>query len=267
MAELHTTSINEPTEREQMTLEKQGALMDEAKAALDNAPKSVLGDVNDNNEEAPLDERPQWLPEKFESPEELAKAYANLEKQFHTKGREEEKQQVNMEQTAVQTRVGDALNAASSEYAERGDLTEASYAALEKNGISRELVKTYVDGFKASQEANTNAIMDEVGGRDNYAAMTEWASGSLTDSELATFNRIVESNDPDSAKLAIKGLYSRFLSDGGSPVKLMQGQVAGGGVTPFNSNAQMVEAMKDSRYSKDPAYRAQVEKRISISRL
>jgi hypothetical protein len=109
--------------------------------------------------------------------------------------------------------------------------------------------------------------MNEVGGKDNYGAMTEWASGSLTDGELAAFNRVVESNDPDSAKMAIKGLYARFLSDGGSPVKLMQGQVAGSGITPFSSNAQMVEAMKDSRYAKDPAYRAQVEKRISISRI
>lgn len=262
MAELHTTSINEPTAREQMTLEQQSVLMDEAKAQQPKQPQE------EPNEETPVtDERPQWLPEKFESPEELAKAYANLEKEYHTKNREEEKSQVKLEASDVQSRVGDALNSASAEYAERGDLTEASLAALEKNGISRELVKTYVDGYKASQEANTNAIMSEVGGKDNYGAMTEWASGALTDSELAAFNRVVESNDADTAKMAIKGLYARFLSDGGSPVKLMQGQVAGGGVTPFNSNAQMVEAMKDSRYAKDPAYRAQVEKRISISRI
>lgn len=262
MAELHTTSINEPTAREQMSLEQQSALMDEAKAQQPQAPQE------EPNEEPPVtDERPQWLPEKFESPEELAKAYANLEKEYHQKNREEEKSQVKLETTDVQSRVGDALNSASAEYAERGDLTEASYAALEKNGISRDLVKTYVDGYKASQEANTNAIMNEVGGKDNYGAMTEWASGALTDSELSAFNRVVESNDSDTAKMAIKGLYARFLSDGGSPVKLMQGQVAGGGITPFNSNAQMVDAMKDSRYAKDPAYRAQVEKRISISRI
>lgn len=260
MAELHTTSINEPTAREQMTLEQQSALMDEAAAS--NTPE-----VTEETPEKVTDERPQWLPEKFESPEELAKAYANLEKEYHTKNREEDKSKVKLETSDVQTRVGDALSSASAEYAERGDLTEASYAALEKNGISRELVKTYVDGYKASQEANTNAIMSEVGGKDNYGAMTEWASGSLTDSELAAFNRVVESNDADSAKMAIKGLYARFLSDGGSPVKLMQGQVAGSGITPFNSNAQMVDAMKDPRYGKDPAYRAQVEKRISISRI
>ena len=261
MAELHTTSINEPTAREQMTLEQQSALMDEAVSS--NTPEVP-------NEEAPeevTDERPQWLPEKFESPEELAKAYANLEKEYHQKNREEDKSKVKLETTDVQTRVGDALNSASAEYQERGDLTEASYAALEKNGISRELVKTYVDGYKASQEANTNAIMNEVGGKDNYGAMTEWASGSLTDGELAAFNRVVESNDADSAKMAIKGLYARFISDGGQPVKLMQGQVAGTGITPFNSNAQMVDAMKDPRYAKDPAYRSQVEKRIAISRI
>ena len=263
MAELHSVVINEPTASEQITLEQQAALMDEAKG---QQPKANQQQAQEEPKEE-SQERPQWLPEKFESPEELAKAYANLEKEYHTKNREDEKTQVKLEASDVQTRVGDALSAASNEYAERGDLTEASYAALEKNGISRELVKTYVDGYKASQEANTNAIMNEVGGKDNYAAMTEWASGSLTDSELATFNRVVESNDADTAKMAIKGLYARFISDGGSPVKLMQGQVAGTGITPFNSNAQMVDAMKDPRYAKDPAYRAQVEKRIGISRI
>ena len=258
MAELHTTSINEPTAREQMSLEEQAALMD---ANAPQAPEAV-------EEVTPeTDERPQWLPEKFESPEELAKAYANLEKEYHTKNREEDNSKVKLETSDVQTRVGDALSSASAEYAERGDLTEASYAALEKNGISRELVKTYVNNYKVSQEANTAAIMNEVGGKDNYGAMTEWASNSLTDGELNAFNRVVESNDPDSAKMAIKGLYARFVSDGGQPVKLMQGQVAGTGTTPFNSNAQMVEAMKDPRYGKDPAYRSQVEKRIAISRI
>jgi len=181
MAELHSISINEPTAREQMTLEQQSALMDQARGEQPQAQEEQA-----TNEDTPSDDRPEWLPEKFESPAELAKAYANLEKEFHNKNREEEKSQVKLDTSAVQTRVGDALNSASAEYAERGDLTEASYAALEKNGISRELVKTYVDGYKASQEANTNAIMNEVGGKDNYAAMTEWASGSLTDSELAT---------------------------------------------------------------------------------
>ena len=257
MAQLHSVSINEPTAQEQMTMEQQAALMDEA-----SATKEVVAESPPEVSE----ERPEWLPEKFESPAELAKAYANLEKQFHSKNNEEEKP-VAVEQEVVQSRVGEALNAASSEYAAQGDISEASYAALEKNGISRELVKTYVDGYKASQEANTNAIMNEVGGKDNYGAMTEWASNSLSDGELSTFNRLVESNDPETAKMAIKGLYARFMSDGGSPVKLMQGQVAGSGVTPFNSNAQMVDAMRDPRYSKDPAYRSQVEKRISISRI
>jgi hypothetical protein len=262
MAELHTISINEPTEREQMTLEQQSALMDEAKASLAGNEQQT-----DELEEQEEEGRPEWLPEKFQTPEDLAKAYANLEKQFHAKkGDQEEAPKV--EQEVVQSKVNSALTSASNEYAERGDLSEASYAALEQNGISRELVKTYVEGFKATQEANTNAIMNEVGGRENYSAMTDWAANSLSDSELSSFNRVVESNDPDAAKMAIKGLYARFLSDGGSPVKLVQGKSGGsGGVAPFNSNAQMVEAMKDPKYGKDPAYRAMIEKRISISRL
>jgi len=31
------------------------------------------------------DDRPDWLPEKFNSAEELAEAYQNLEQEFHTR--------------------------------------------------------------------------------------------------------------------------------------------------------------------------------------
>ena len=65
--------------------------------------------------------------------------------------------------------------------------------------------------------------------------------------------------------MAIKGMYARFLRDGGEPVTIEKGQVAGANIAPFNSTAQVTEAMRDPRYDKDPAYRAHVEKRLSVS--
>ena len=65
--------------------------------------------------------------------------------------------------------------------------------------------------------------------------------------------------------MAIRGVYARFIADGGSPVSLVQGDTQGSGARPFNSAAQVTEAMKDPRYGNDPAYRAQVEQRLAIS--
>src|SRR5690606_30053206 len=55
-----------------------------------DAPVEVIPDVEtataeSTSSESRTDERPSWLPEKFNSPEDLAKAYGELEKQFTQK--------------------------------------------------------------------------------------------------------------------------------------------------------------------------------------
>ena len=49
-------------------------------------------------------ERPEWLPEKFQNAQELAKAYGELEKQFSSRPKEEVKEDVKIpEKTEAQT--------------------------------------------------------------------------------------------------------------------------------------------------------------------
>ena len=55
--------------------------------------ETVQVEGNITGAEAPIEEgveseRPEWLPEKFKSPEDMAKAYGELEKEF-TKSRQE----------------------------------------------------------------------------------------------------------------------------------------------------------------------------------
>jgi hypothetical protein len=49
------------------------------------------GGLSDEAPTAGIQDRPEWLPEKFGSPEELAQAYQSLEHKFH--GNEEEQLQ------------------------------------------------------------------------------------------------------------------------------------------------------------------------------
>ena len=48
-------------------------------------------------------------------------------------------------------------------------------------------------------------------------------------------------------------------------MNIAKGNTSGAAIQPFNINAQVVEAINDRRYEIDPAYRAEVEKRISVS--
>ena len=67
-------------------------------------------------------DRPEWLPEKFQNAEELAKAYGELEKQFSSRPKEEVKEDVKIpEKTEAQT---NSLEKFYNEYAEKGSLSE-----------------------------------------------------------------------------------------------------------------------------------------------
>lgn len=154
------------------------------------------------------------------------------------------------------------------EFAEKGELSEASYAALEKAGIPKAIVDQYIEGQKAvaaTHEAEAYAL---VGGESNYQAMVTWASTTLTAEDKAAFNAAIGQGGA-AAKLAISGLNAQFKATQGSAPKLLGGFAPSGGadVAGFRSTHELTQAMADPRYSRDPAYRKDVEAKLAASNL
>jgi hypothetical protein len=200
-------------------------------------------------------ERPEWLHDKFDSPEALASAYDQLEKKMSS-GRAEAEGLLTSEEF-------DQYN---DEYNEQGGLQDATYEALEKKGISRDLVDSYIQGQNSLNEAHQNGLLNIVGGDDNYDAMTEWASENVDPSELDAYNDAI-TGDINAASLAIKGLWSQYRAATGesSTPTLVQG-----GKTPtvggYGSTYEMQQDMKDPRYKAgDRNWHAHVEKRLSMT--
>lgn len=200
--------------------------------------------------EAPQVDRPGWLPEKFKAPEELAQAYAELEKKFSS----------NM--TGFEA---SALEPFSKEFVENGDLSPESIQKIVGMGIPEPIVRAYVDGQKTVLENQTRSIMETAGGEAQYQAMVEWAAGNIPEEEIDAFNAVVDSGNLPSIKMAVDGLKARFEKANGSKGRLIQGEVTGPSGGAFRSIAEIVAAMKDPRYAKDPAYRKDVEQRVAIS--
>lgn len=269
MADLQQIQVNEINEEENISLEKQAAMQEEAanqrNQTLEADPKEGKETIEEQlKEEAP--ERPEWLDEKFESPEEMAKAYKELQKKM-SEPKAPKKESAKKEEAPVEpSAMTEAIEGATNEFSESGELSDKTFEALEKAGLPRSFVEAYINGQQAMSVQQTAAIQESIGGEGNYAAMAEWASENLVDGELDAFNSIVEGGSVEAAKVAVKGLYSQFLAAGGKGPSLVQGSTAGdGGVKPFGSAAQLTEAMKDKRYANDPAYREQVEKRLAVS--
>jgi hypothetical protein len=154
----------------------------------------------------------------------------------------------------------DALNA---EYAENGRLSDATYASLEKAGIPRSEVDTYIAGKQAQADAYDNAVFAAAGGADNYKALIEWAANNLSKDEKVAFNEAVTSGKAAVAALAVEGLAARFAAKRGTPPgNLLNGGGSAKGVQPFKSQFEVTQAMRDPRYKTDPAYRQEVLDRL-----
>jgi len=260
MANYQSVSVQEHTEEENVSLEKQAAMQEEAAEQRNQSLQSNTEEPQEEPQEEAAEERPEWLDEKFESPEELAKAYNALQKKQSSPKNKAEKTE-----EAPSSKTVEVISGASQEFYDKGELSDKSFVELEKAGISRDMVEAYIRGQESLATSQALDIQNEVGGNANYNAMADWASDNMSDGDLDGFNSIVESGSIDQAKMAVKGLYAQFISAGGQPPELSQGGTSGSSVKPFGSAAQVTEAMRDPRYSSDPAFRDNVEKRLAVS--
>lgn len=216
-------------------------------------------------------ERPEWLPEKFESAEALAKAYGELESKMGQGEQQEEVEEEPSNETEPTTEpnpVESLITDASVEFAENnGQLTDETYEALAKAGLSRELVDRYAAGQAAITAQEETAIKSAANG--DYDAMAEWAGKSLSDSEFNAFNEAVNQGSVEQAQLAVKGLHARWQAEvGASGPKLVTGGTTGTSTMPYQSMQEVSRAMQDPRYkSGDKAYHAEVDRRLAVSNI
>jgi hypothetical protein len=202
-------------------------------------------------EETQQTDKPEWLPEKFESAEELAKAYGELEKSYSTK---------------TQATTND-LNPFFDEYSEKGELAEESYTKLQGMGLGKDVVNNYIQGMKAQSDLQVNRIQQEVGGADAYNNMVKWASENLAEAEVNAFNNTMENGSGDDAILAAKGIAARYQATQTPTTQepsLIKGEAAQVRDN-FRSTAEVVKAINDPRYNEDTAYRKDVEEKIKRS--
>ena len=222
--------------------------------------------------EAPQ-ERPEWLPEKFNSPEEMAKAYAEAEKKIssgETEEYEEEETEEPMEEDSGEyydSLSDESIQEYTEEFNATGELSDESYAEISnKFGIPREMAQAYVEGQQALQQNMVNEIMNGVGGEEEYAKMIQWGQNNFSPAEQETFDATIAEGDMSKIKLAVSGVYARMQQAQGSRKPLIQGSVPSNTSNAFASIAEITEAMKDPRYKKDPAYRAMVQQRLQSSK-
>ena len=228
-------------------------------------------------EETTSTERPEWLPEKFSSPEDMAKAYSELESKLGkpTETTANPKPDTGKSDPLAIDKAEQAVESAGlnmtdlqTEYDSNGKLEESSYEALAKAGITKDYVDAFIEGQQAIANQRASELKGLVGGDDKYSEIINWAKDNLTTAEIDAYNKSVNSGDMETTKLAVLGLQARHSGSEGIEPNLTRGQTtAGQTVGAFRSWAEVTTAMKDARYEKDPAYRTDIQNKIKNSQL
>jgi len=237
--------------------------------AAETGPEAPVEETAPQSEVA--SERPEWLPEKFNSAEDLAKAYGELEAQ-NTRANQQLPEQTpeTLDVPEVQSDVSEPQSSLnfeemSQEFSRDQGLSPERYEQLERAGIPRDIVDSYIAG----QSAVGNQIRSEaesiVGGSESYNDMVSWASQSLSEGEQEQYNAAMASGNRDAILMAVRGLQGRYQADFGQSPNLRHGTSEHHQGDIYNSWAQVSRDMGSDQYKADPAYRAAVEERLARS--
>jgi hypothetical protein len=153
-----------------------------------------------------------------------------------------------------------------------GTLESGDYDQLAEAGFNRDMVDAYLSGlqYKAAQDTALSvkevaSIKESLGGEAEYNKMIQWAGANLPPEEVEGFNQIINTQPMAAVKMAVAGLHARYTAVEGREPRLIGGRASKGNSDKFESSAQLVEAMSDPRYSKDPAYQRKVQEKLGRS--
>lgn len=235
-----------------------------------DAPEQRMEVVEDTTEA----ERPEWLPEKFESPEAMAKAYGELESKMgdtpaDTEDDGYEYYEEGEDPVEAAGISSEALEEFSAEFFQNGDLSEESLARIETEfGIPQDISKAYVDGQKAMVTQAQDSIFNEVGGKETYTDMLSWARDNMSEADIAAYDAAIISNDIHTAKMVAKGLHAQYAAANGQAPNLTRGNASPtGGGEGYQSWQQVSADMQNPKYGTDPAFRQQVQNKLAVSNL
>ena len=114
-------------------------------------------------------------------------------------------------------------------------------------------------------EEQAEMLMDMVGGEKAYQSMLEWAGDNFSQEEIEMYDGVMGSGNPNAIYYAVQALQSRYNDAVGSDGQLLTGRGAQDTDDSFKSQAELVAAMSDPRYDRDPAYRNDVMRRLENS--
>jgi len=240
--------------------------------------------------EALVEQQEGLLAGKYKDAAELEKAYVELSKKLGEKSNQdsgeardtEDTAEVESEETTEETEetpqtspAAELITLASEEYSSNDGKLSPETIEKFSSMSSKELVEAYMEVQSSLPQTQTNVpdiadsqineIKNSVGGEKAYSDIVNWAGDNLPESDINAFDEIVNTGSIEAIKLAVSGLKSQYENANGYEGEMYSGKAPKTTKDVFRSQAELVAAMSDRRYDRDPAYRQDVIDKLERS--
>lgn len=155
--------------------------------------------------------------------------------------------------------------ALTTEYEEKGALSEDTYKKLADAGYPKAVVDTYIRGVEAANEAFVNSVYTAAGGKTEYDKLSNYIQSKGKDA-VEGFNDALMNGSLSTVKMLINGFKAEMTLRNGTQKASVLGSGSPAGTSGFANEADMDKAMDDPRYGVDEEYTKQVTKRLSKSK-
>jgi hypothetical protein len=215
----------------------------------------------------------QLLAGKYQSAEELERGYLELQKRLSSPA-EEEPQVEEAPEAEEEEEVevdGDLFDAIMESYRTgewddnlveevgKMDPIDVANMFLTKQGEAQQT--------EVATEEDVTQIQDSVGGVDEYQNMLQWAGQNLSEQEINLYDAAMDRGDPLTMFFAAQALNSRYQDAVGYDGEMLTGSAPRNTSNGFRSQAELIAAMSDPRYDKDPAYRQDIADKLAVSNI
>jgi hypothetical protein len=215
----------------------------------------------------------QLLAGKYQSAEELERGYLELQKRLSSPA-EEEPQVEEAPEAEEEEEIevdGDLFDAIMESYRTgewddnlveevgKMDPIDVANMFLAKQGEAQQT--------EVATEEDVTQIQDSVGGVDEYQNMLQWAGQNLSEQEINLYDAAMDRGDPLTMFFAAQALNSRYQDAVGYDGEMLTGSAPRNTSNGFRSQAELIAAMSDPRYDKDPAYRQDIADKLAVSNI
>ena len=175
---------------------------------------------------------------KYESTEDLADAYQNLQREFNR------------------------LKNAPTDQSEP-EPEPVAEAAEQETVADEQPAQPQIDPQQLA--AVTKSVHEQAGGEQKFKSLLSWAKDNCSQDQINAYNEALNTGDQHIILNALKGIQYDYMMGNGYEPRLTRGRAPTQDVQGFRSRYEYQSAINDPRYASDPAYRKDVERKIGAT--